>query len=573
MRERSSTPGTDATNTVLVLSQDGVVTQCIEKGALLGRCNLEFNAEQGLPLSELLPPEQVDEVRNHLRRAIRGRLSFCERVRVAANDATFEFMYVPQGRDKVLVVARDLAHLLGDVHHVRRLAFQDRATGLPNRQFLIEDLNEALQKQTLREGRLAVLSIHVGQIDDYGYGMSGSRLDDVLKQLASRLTNQVRGSNEPLHSDLERISVVARTDYRQFAVMLPSIEVGYDAESVAARLVDLLSEPVMNDSGHIYVSPRIGVALHPQDGGDADTLLGNAEAAMDDARHARSACYRMHSGTIRLRALQRQDLAAELRTALQRNDYALKYLPIVDADTGDIKSMEALLRWPTALLTAQPIQKILTVAERTGIVADIGDWVMSQALRDFAAFRATGDPGLRLAVNLTAPEFVRIDLIERLAELLQDNDIPADLVDVEIGEHILVRDAQTNFASCKRLQKLGVSVVVEDFGAGACSPAMLAESPVSAIKIDRRLVNRTTDSTTHRGACAAIVALARELDLKVTAVGIEKHEHATLMRKMQVDTLQGFWFTEPLKNDAVTDYLDQTVRAMPALTVGSGDAS
>ncbi|MEL6870923.1 MAG: EAL domain-containing protein, partial [Pseudomonadota bacterium] len=292
-----------------------------------------------------------------------------------------------------------------------------------------------------------------------------------------------------------------------------------------------------------------------------------------DARHARSACYRMHSGTIRLRALQRQDLAAELRTALQRNDYALKYLPIVDADTGDIKSMEALLRWPTALLTAQPIQKILTVAERTGIVADIGDWVMSQALRDFAAFRATGDPGLRLAVNLTAPEFVRIDLIERLAELLQDNDIPADLVDVEIGEHILVRDAQTNFASCKRLQKLGVSVVVEDFGAGACSPAMLAESPVSAIKIDRRLVNRTTDSTTHRGACAAIVALARELDLKVTAVGIEKHEHATLMRKMQVDTLQGFWFTEPLKNDAVTDYLDQTVRAMPALTVGSGDAS
>lgn len=559
-----STPGIDdATNTVLVMTQDGVVIQCIERGSLLSACSLNFESKQSVTIFDLLPDDQANDVRLHLKRAIRGRLSFCERVRLPQSTQTFEFMYVPQGIDKILVVARDMANLLGDLQRVRKLAFQDRATGLPNRQYLVDDLRDALQSQVLKEGRLAVLSVHIGQIEDFGYGMSGAQLDDVLRQLAEKLSIQIRGTNEPLTEDMDRVSVVARTDYRQFAIVLPEIESGQDAESVAARIVDTLSEPIMNERGHIYVSPRVGVALFPQDGADSETLLVNAEAAMDDARHARSACYRMHSGTIRLRALQRQDLAAELRSALQRNDYRLSYLPIVDSKTGEISCIEALLRWPTTLLTAQPIQKILTVAERTGIVADIGDWVMRQALEDFAAWREQGHESIRLAINLTAPEFGRIDLVERLTQLLTDFNVPADLIDLEIGEHILVRDAQDNFAASKRLERLGVRVIVEDFGAGTCSAAMLAESPVVGVKIDRRLVSRMVDSVAYRGACAGIVAMARQLGLAVTAVGIEKPQHDTLMRGIGVDQLQGFLFTQPLAEDAVLSFLSESSGHLP----------
>ncbi|MEO0573990.1 MAG: phosphodiesterase [Pseudomonadota bacterium] len=568
MGEKSTPFIDEATNTVLVMTQEGVVIQCIERGSLLSGCALNFTSKQSVTIFDLLPDAQAKDVRSHLKRAIRGRLSFCERVRVANREQTYEFMYVPQGIDKILVVARDMANLLGDLQRVRKLAFQDRATGLPNRQFLVEDLGDALQSQALKEGRLGVLSIHIGQIEDFGYGMSGAQLDDVLRQLADRLSVQIRGTNEPLTEDMERVSVVARTDYRQFAVVLPKIENGEDAESVAARIVDTLSEPIMNERGHVYVSPRVGVALFPQDGNDSDTLLSNAEAAMDDARHARSACYRMHSGTIRLRALQRQDLATELRTALQRNDYRLKYLPVIDAQSGQVSCIEALLRWPTTLLTAQPIQKILTVAERTGIVADIGDWVMQQALEDFASWREQGHDSVRIAINLTAPEFGRIDLVERLSHLLEKFAVPAQLVDLEIGEHILVRDAQDNFATCKRLEALGVRVIVEDFGAGTCSAAMLAESPIGGVKIDRRLVSRTADSVAHRGACAGIVALARQLELPVTAVGIEKPLHDTLMRDIDVDQLQGFLFTQPLPAETVVEFL---VESQSAQSV-AGDA-
>ena len=548
----------NAGNTVMVLHQDGRIVQCVERGDLLASAAEDLMLASSVTIGEALPQDLAAQVQNHVKRALRGRVSFCERVREGEGARTWEFMYVPQGRDKVMVVARDMSHQASELQQARRLAFEDRATGLPNREFLFDELNAAVQTQSLREGRLGVLSIHIGQIDDFGYGLNGSQLNEVLCEVAQRLALQLRGTNEPLTASMERVSVVCRSDYRQFAIVLPTIEGGDDAEAVARRVLEVLAEPVICEAGTVYVSPRIGVALFPQDGRTADSLLENAEAAMEDARLTHDACYRMFSGTIRLRMLQRLDLASELRSALEREAYELHYLPVRQALTDETTTIEALLRWPSNLLTAQPIHKILSVAERTGIVELIGEWVLRRALSDFASLRKQGHTSLRLAINLTSKELGRKDLAEQLKSILRDVDVEPEWLDFEVAEHVLMRDAQQNYTACRRLARMGAAIVIEDFGAGGCSPVMLAEGPVSRIKLARRVVGRVLDCERQRSACRAIVAAARELDVQVTGVGVESAAQAEMLREIGCDALQGFFFSQPLAAEDLPAFLDRT---------------
>ena len=344
--------------------------------------------------------------------------------------------------------------------------------------------------------------------------------------------------------DYERYSVAARIDYRQYGVLLPSIGSGTDAESVTVRLIEALQQPVSIGNRQIAVTARAGLALFPQDGADAETLFENALAAMEDARSSQTDSYKFHSGTLKLRALQRNEAELELKTALDREQFSVDYLPIVDAKTGRAAGIEALLRWPKAIFGTQRTQKVVALAEHTGLIVPIGEWVMKKSIGDLKRWHEAGHTDLRLAINLSMQQFSRPDLPARLAAMLTAQGVGASYLDVEITEYMLYRDALAGYSAARALRDIGVGVVVDDFGTGACSIAHLSRSPMTAVKIDNSFV-AVANQDAGRRACAAMIALAHELGRSVSAEGVETATQATVLREHGCDFLQGFLFLRP----------------------------
>jgi len=541
---------------VLILNQTGSVCSVVEAPESIRD---EFSATpESLSIDSLWPKELTNTIRNSLKRTLRSRQSQCDEVENAADGQSLEFIYVAQGPDRVLMIVRDLSEQKLAHSRVRHLAYTDEATGLPNREFLFSELQKITDLQRLREGRAAMICIHIGQFDDHGYALNSSQQDEVLKQLASRLTTHLRGSNDDSVTDYERYSVAARTDYRQFSVVLPSIESGEDAEAVVERLINDLKQPVTIATRTVAVRAFGGVALYPQDGMDPAALFENAAGAMEDARNERSAPYKFHSGTVRLRTVQRQDLEVELKSALEREEYALNFLPIVNAKTGETNTIEALLRWPETVLGTQPTRKIVRVAERTGLILPIGEWVLRHACEQLQAWRRAGHANVRVAVNISSQELVSDGIVNRVARILgETNTNPCDL-DLELKEHMLFREVLKDYATCKKLKALGARIVIDDYGVGACSLAHLSQSPVDAIKIDNTFVANLETNDRDKAACGAAIAIANELGIEVTAEGVETEMQAQVLRQQGCHYLQGFLFSMPMTDAETLSYLDET---------------
>ncbi|MBT8083325.1 MAG: bifunctional diguanylate cyclase/phosphodiesterase [Gammaproteobacteria bacterium] len=554
-------PHTDAVEThqeaggslILTVTKSGAISSVVEARQEL-RQQFEDDPES-ISVDGLWREECVDRIRASLRRALRNRTS-CAFEMECADGATEEFIVVPRGADRLLMIVRDLTEQKRAHEQAHRLAYTDDVTGLPNRVYLFDELRKVIEVQRLKEGRSAVICIHVGHFDDYGYALSAGQQDEVLAQLASRMRRQLRKTNQSETADFERFSIVSRSDYRQFCVVLPSIETGEDAEAVAERLVDALRLPINLRTRSVNINASSGISLYPQDGTDAVSLFENAIAAMEDARCESGAAIKFHSGTVRLRSLQRSDLEAELKAALDNGDYDLNYLPTVDIESGVPRTMEALLRWPDTVLGSQPTRKIVRVAERTGIIVPIGRWVLRHACEQLRRWRDEGHADVRVAVNMSAQEMVSDGMIESLQQALSETGVdPADL-DVELKESLLAREALKGFDVCKRLRDLGVRLVVDDFGAGSCSLAHFAQGRIEAIKIDRSIVEGLDKNEHSVATIAAALAMAEQLGIDAIAEGVETENQLEILQAHGCRYVQGFLLGEPMDANAALEYLN-----------------
>ncbi|MDJ0711596.1 MAG: EAL domain-containing protein [Woeseiaceae bacterium] len=537
---------------ILTVAQSGQVCGVVEASLALHE---QFADDaDSLTVETLWNKECAARIRASVSRALRTRAS-CSFESESEDGSVREFIFVPQGAAKVLLIMRDLTEQKRVHLDTQRLAYTDEITGLPNREFLLTELQKVVEVQRLKEGRSAVICIHVGHFDDYGYAVGATQQDKVLAQLAARLDGQLRGSNKQGAADFERYSIVSRSNYRQFCVVLPSIESGDDAEAVAERLVTELKLPVNMSNRTVIVNACGGIALYPQDGLDARSLFENALAAMEDARSEPDTAIRFHSGTVRLRTLQRTDLEAELKAALKNDDYDLDYLPVFDVNREAPIIMEALLRWPDAVLGSQPTRKIVRVAERTGLILPIGRWVLRQACERLRCWREAGHEDIRMAVNVSVQELVSDGLVEMVEQALSDFDIEPDALDIELKENWLSREAQSGFAISSRLEALGVRLVVDDYGTGPCSLADLAQSPISALKVDGSIIAGLETNDRDKAALAAALETANKLGLEAIAKGIETEKQACELRSLGYRYLQGFLLSKPMNAGAATEYL------------------
>jgi EAL domain-containing protein (putative c-di-GMP-specific phosphodiesterase class I)/GGDEF domain-containing protein len=494
-------------------------------------------------------------VRGNLRRVLRSRGFFAETLADDTRRGSAEHIYVAQGRDRVLLVVRDASQQQDSMSHLQRLAFVDEATGLPNHEYFQDELQRVCEHQRLREGRAAVICIHIADVDGEYASVGPNRYRAALQVISQGLLRELRGANAVHDDDFERRTVVARIDYHRIGIILPEIETGADAESVAERLVQRTQAPVEIDGKRYVTHVYAGIGLFPQDGDDANTLFQNSNAATDEARAGEPGNILFHSGTMKLRTLARQDLEVELKVALDTGAFALNYLPIVDAAGHEVRAIEALLRWPDSILGSHSTSKIIGLAERTGLIVKIGEWVMREAFGQLRAWQDAGNPNLRLAINISMQEFSRPDIADRMAAAIVEAGIQPGDVDLEVTEKMLARDALAGFQVLDALHELGVRLIVDDYGTVACSLAQLAHSPVAGIKLDNSLVAGLVSCDRDRAACNAAIAGAHSLDLLVTGEGVESREQASILSAAGCDLLQGFYFTQPLAPDDVHTFI------------------
>ncbi len=540
-----------AGHVLLVVSQAGDIVTVNEANGLTQTARENLH---GLSLADVFDDADAELLKRALSRALRSRSMQVEQA--SADDAVHEFLCIPQGRDRALLVLRDVSESRHKLDRAEALAFRDDVTGLPNRQSLLAELARVLDWQRIQEGRLALILIDVQGGEDIAGSVPDGSDDHMLKEMASRLHDQLRGVNDTAEDDIERYSVVARTDYRQFGIILPAIDSGEDAESVATRLVESLRQPMSLGTRVMTMGAAAGIALYPQDGNEAEELFSNAHAAAQDARHREESNYCFHTGTVRLRALQRQDAAADLRSALERGEFVIGFQPIVAADSGELRAVEALLRWPTEIFGARTTQKIITMAEYTGLIVDIGEWVIANSLKAYRGWQDATNCSVRLAVNLSTREFVAPRLAERIEKMLADAGVEPGCLDIEIRENVLFRDALKNFETARSLEALGVGLVLDDFGTGSSSVAHLAESPITGLKIDGSYVAGIDANAADRATCRAAIGVARSLECTVTGEGVETGQQADYLRENRCDNLQGFLVSEALSAEDLQSYIE-----------------
>ncbi len=457
---------------------------------------------------------------------------------------------------------RQLAMALGHKRHaeelIRRLAYYDGVTGLPNRVFFQEHLNAAIDLASRHQRKLAVLFLDLDNFKQVNDTLGHAAGDVMLKEVARRLGDNVRASDEICQARPQQaLGELARLGGDEFTLLLSEIAHTTDVGVVAARLMAALTQPVMIAGHALVVTASIGIAVYPEDGTDHETLMKHADLAMYFAKRNGRNLFHYFSAEMNETALRRMTLENGLRCALERGELSLHYQPQIDLISQQTCGMEALLRWTNAELGPVAPVDFIPVAEETGLILSIGDWVIRTACAQATLWQVPDRPPTRVAVNVSARQFMHCGFVARISEILAETGLPAALLELEITEGVLMRDGELAVEVLKELKGLGVRIAIDDFGTGYSSLAYLKRFPVDRLKIDRAFISSIDGSSAEGAIAASIIALAGTLGLQVTAEGVEEMRQLEFLKARTCDEIQGFLFSRALPSGEATDYLNK----------------
>jgi len=439
-----------------------------------------------------------------------------------------------------------------------KLAYFDTLTGLPNREQSRNRLAGALESAKQNGRSLAVLYLDLDNFKRVNDTLGHAAGDQLLCVVAESLRSSLRYGAE---SDANgaagspRAGDIGRLGGDEFLVLLPNLRSTVDAGGVAERLILALREPIQLASNSIVVTPSVGIAIHPQDGSDAETLLRNADLAMYFSKRRSPGTHAFFDVSMNATALQRFTIEEQLRGALERNEFSLQYQPQFDVRTGGISGVEALLRWTNAELGAVSPAEFIPVAEETGLILGIGTWVLRQACQQAQAWRAEGLPVQRMAVNVSGRQFALADFSREVGTILQETGLEPSVLELEITESVVMADEAWAEKAINQLKQLGISLAIDDFGTGYSSFGRLRNFAVDRLKIDRSFVTSITECSDDRAIAAAIIAMSRSLRINVTAEGVENFPQLAFLQEQNCQDAQGFLLSRPLQADAARELL------------------
>jgi diguanylate cyclase (GGDEF)-like protein/PAS domain S-box-containing protein len=444
-------------------------------------------------------------------------------------------------------VFTDISQIKLTEARLEHLAQHDPLTGLPNRLLALARLRHAIERAERHGDLVAALYIDIDRFKNVNDSLGHPVGDELLSELAHRLSERLREED-----------TLARLGGDEFLLLLESIALPANAGAVAQALIDQLATPFSLPSGHeIYVGISIGISLYPDDAGDVTEMIQHADLAMYQAKQQGRNTFRFHTEALSVAACARLALETRLRRALENEEFVLHYQPLIDARDGGVAGVEALVRWQPP---GEPLilpGNFIALAEETGLIVALGEWVLRTACAQARAWIDAGLAPLVMAVNLSARQFQAADVAELTARVLAESGLPADCLELELTESMLMDDAEQSIETLNALKQLGVHLAIDDFGTGFSSLAYLKRFPIDKLKVDQSFIRGLAIDPNDREIVTTIIAMARGMKLQALAEGVENHEQLTFLRQQGCDFYQGYLFCKPGPAEQIEAWLRQ----------------
>jgi diguanylate cyclase (GGDEF)-like protein/PAS domain S-box-containing protein len=453
----------------------------------------------------------------------------------------------------VFAIVRDITERKLAEERIVHMAHHDDLTGLPNRTMLRVRLNDAIARAGEKRQNVGLAFVDLDGFKLINDGLGHNAGDELLKVVGQRMRECLR-----------RNDMLARFGGDEFVLLLPGI--GSDPQSLAPLLDKLrhaVQEPVQVAGQSVRVSCSMGVVMYPRDGEDADTLLMNADAAMYRAKDGGRNNYQFYAREMNARGEENLALLDGMRRALDttlRGDpgehgFSLAYQPKIELATGRLFGVEALLRWHHPQHGMVPPQRFIGLAEESGMIVDIGAWVLRTACNQTLAWRTAGLPPVTVSVNVSPRQFEENMLVERVASALAESGLPPDALELEVTESLIMRDLAQSIDKMRELKGMGVSLSIDDFGTGYSSLSSLKSFPISRLKIDKSFVRELADNEDDQAIAMAVISLGHKLNLRVIAEGVETEQQKSFLREHECDEMQGYLFSKPVAPERIAEML------------------
>ena len=446
-----------------------------------------------------------------------------------------------------LMAAREAAQ-----KQVQFLAYYDQLTGLPNRILLHDRLTSALNAARPAGKKVAVLFLDLDRFKNINDSLGHSVGDMLLEEVARRLKQYVRDQD-----------TVGRVGGDEFLITLSGLDDVRDANVIAERILKAMTADFTRQGQLCNISCSIGISLFPEHGNDAKTLIKNADAAMYSAKESGRNRVRFFANAMNAEVTERLTLENSLRVALEKQELFLVYQPQMDIATGTITGLEALLRWNHPERGLVPPDKFIRIAENSGLILPIGEWVLKTARRQARKWQEQGMLAVPIAVNVSAVQFRQEEFCELIRRVLRETRLAPRYLELELTESLLMSNEDVMFEVMEELKEMGVNLTIDDFGTGYSSLSYLRQFPVGKLKIDRSFIKDVALNTDDAAITSAIISMARKLNLRVTADGVETGEQLSFLRAQRCDELQGYSFSRPLSAEKLVEGLPVLSLAEP----------
>jgi diguanylate cyclase (GGDEF)-like protein/PAS domain S-box-containing protein len=544
--------------TIVESSSDAIIGKTLDGTILSWNQSAEriygYQASEvvGKSITLLVPSDRPHEVPQILEQIRRGeRIEHFETLRRRKDgkhihvSLTISPMKSPDGTIRgASVIARDITERRRTEERIRYMAQHDALTGLPNRTLFRDRIGQAIVQARRAQHSVAVLFLDLDGFKHINDSLGHQVGDQLLRMTARRLQRCLR-----------EVDTIARLGGDEFVMCLPGLSGASDAMPVAAKILDSLSEAFLVEQHELHVSGSIGISLYPSDGEDAEVLMRAADTAMYHAKENGRNNYQFFTARLNEAARRRLVIANLLHQALERDEFSLYFQPQVDLDSGRIFAGEALVRWQQPELGLVQPNEFIKVAEETGLIVQLGEWVLRRACQQLKRWHESGYPNLRVTVNLSAQQFRRPGFAEATARILQESALPATALELEITESVLMMQSEENLSILQKLAGMGINMAVDDFGVGYSSLAYLQRFPIGTLKIDRSFVSGIGRDPNDTALVTAIIAMAQSLNLSVVGEGVENADQAAFLKAQGCRAGQGYYFGEPVPADAFDELL------------------